>query len=147
VEITQKSINKNLADGLLSETQSLAHEIANNMVAKKDMSPAKAIDPMTILLIVQVVIQIITFFANLLKNKKTVASDIKSQVKKLNIIQRALIKNRLNHYMKKQGGTTYKTYREYKESVVNHSIVKIGEIEDVRLEKVVSEAVVVQPPE
>lgn len=117
----------------------LAKEIADDMVKQENVDRAKAFDPATIFIIIQIVI----FIFNFLKKKKETSEGIRDFAKNANLIQRTVIKNRLKKHMK-ENSQNYEVYTTYKDVILKTSLRKIGSMEPENLQPVIEESVKIQ---
>lgn len=121
--------------------ESLAYDIAGDMVKNEKVDNVKAFDIGTLLVIAQVIM----FIINLFKKRSSLATDVKEQIRKLNLIQRIIIKMKLNRYMRNSDNNVdYDTYEEYKSKILQSTMRKITEIENTRLEAILSETPVIK---
>lgn len=123
---------------MATATNLLASNIAND-VSKDDHT--RSINPV---ILIQTIVTVLQFILTLFNagnrvNKSVSVSDVKKSAMTANLIQRALIKIRLNHFMKQQDPKSYKVYLDHQDNIVKNTLSHIGNTDDSQLGQVISE--------
>lgn len=114
----------------MPETTNLAQEICGDLTSKNNNSTKpQVIDPATAIAITQVVIQVIQFILQFLKNRK-----------KTGKLQKFIIKNKLNRYMQVNADPKqYDLYVQHRNDIVDLTLDKINGADDTKLKQLLAE--------
>lgn len=122
-------------------------DIASDYNQQEKKSTGKALDPATIITIVQCIITLVTFIVGLFKqnnpNPTPTPTALRSYASDMNFIEKAFLKNRLNRYMNKSATPDQlKVYNIHKVGIVSNILSKLGSGDDKTLSGVLAEVLV-----